>query len=62
MSTNGINGQTSVEERRAKLFEEMQVNVLTEDPLNDNERARKEVSRNFVCESSNNIYTSEGKY
>lgn len=56
MSTNGINGQTSVEERRAKLFEEMQVNVLTEDPLNDNERARKEVSRNFVCESSNNIH------
>lgn len=47
-----MNGH-AIDAKRNQLFADMQVNVLTDDPLGDNEKARKEVARNFVCESDN---------
>ena len=41
-----------IEAARAKLTEEMKVDVLTELQEADNEKARKGVSRSFICMSS----------
>lgn len=40
---------TNVEAARAKLMEEMKVDILTELQEADNEKARREVSRSFIC-------------
>lgn len=40
---------TNVEAARTKLMEEMKVDILTELQEADNEKARREVSRSFIC-------------
>ena len=44
-----------IEAARAKLMAEMKVDVLTELQEADNEKARKGVSRSFICMSSKSL-------
>ena len=56
MSTNGhINSHNAVQdisEVRARLAAEVKLEILTGTQVEDNETARKEVARSFVCEHS----------
>jgi hypothetical protein len=56
MSTNGhISSHSAAQdiaEARARLAAEVKLDILTGTYEEDNELARKEVSRSFVCEST----------